>query len=127
VHGLALAIERPFLHSGFYRAQNTALRILRMAIVFLFVSFAWLLFRLPDFHQVALYVTSVAKNWRIWPSAEAILPIVIYSLPVVAYHAGQFGFSAALRPAVRNGLLSIMLAMIVLNSGTSGAFIYFQF
>jgi hypothetical protein len=48
-------------------------------------------------------------------------------MPVVIYHLAQFGLAASLRPSTRTWVYAALLAMIVLNSGAPGAFIYFQF
>jgi D-alanyl-lipoteichoic acid acyltransferase DltB (MBOAT superfamily) len=127
VHGLALMIERPFLGSRFYTCDRIALRILRTLIVVVFVSFAWLLFRLPDFGQVQTYLAALVSNWNTFAGAEAAMTLVAYSLPVVIYHLAQFGLPASLRPVARTWIYGGLLAMIALNSGVPGAFIYFQF
>jgi alginate O-acetyltransferase complex protein AlgI len=126
-HGLALVIERPFLGSRFYTSELMALRIVRTLIVFVVVSFAWLLFRLPDFGQVRTYLGGLASNWTYLAGAEVVMALVAYSLPVVIYHLAQFGLSTSIRPAARAWVHAGMVAMIVLNSGVPGAFIYFQF
>jgi alginate O-acetyltransferase complex protein AlgI len=127
VHGLALVIERPFLGSRFYTSDCTGLRITRALMVVVFVSFAWLLFRLPDFNQVLTYLAALGSNWSYLGGIEVIMALVLYSLPVAIYHLAQFGRWSSLRPAIQAYVHAILLAMIALNSGVSGAFIYFQF
>jgi alginate O-acetyltransferase complex protein AlgI len=127
VHGLFLVVERPFLRSSFYTSGRTAIRVLRVLIVVSLVSFAWLLFRLPDIEQVRTYLTAMVSNWRYFAGLESVLAIAAYSLPVVFYHLAQFGFSSSIRSTQRAWICAGLLTMIVLNSGVPGAFIYFQF
>jgi alginate O-acetyltransferase complex protein AlgI len=124
-HGLALVIERPFLKTRFYVADHIALRLVRMLAVFVFVSFAWLLFRLPDFAQVRAYLAALGSNWRYLAGAEVAMALIAFSMPVVLYHLAQIGFVP--RPRGRPWLYGLLLTLIVLNSGVPGAFIYFQF
>jgi alginate O-acetyltransferase complex protein AlgI len=127
VHGLALMIERPFLASRFYTSKRVTLRVLRTMLVVVFVSFAWLLFRFPDIAQARTYLVALGSNWGFLAGPEVVMTIVVYSLPVVIYHLAQFGLAASLRPRTRTWVYGALLAMIVLNSGVPGAFIYFQF
>jgi alginate O-acetyltransferase complex protein AlgI len=126
VHGLALAIERPFLRSRFYTADALALRLLRTIIVVVFVSLAWLLFRLPNFSQVLDYGAALVANRRIFNGGETFIALIVYSIPVVIYHA------VALVPDRRTGRAPVLAyaalaGAICLNSGVPGAFIYFRF
>jgi alginate O-acetyltransferase complex protein AlgI len=128
VHGLALVIERPFLQTRFYVSQALALRIVRVAATFMLVSAAWLLFRLPDFPQAAHYFAAIIANWRIYSGGESFVALLVYSLPVVIYHAIQLVPSPAERPQpARTFAFAMLAAAICLNSGVPDAFIYFQF
>jgi alginate O-acetyltransferase complex protein AlgI len=126
LHGLALAVERPFLGSRFYTSNAVSLRILRTAMVVAFVSFAWLLFRLPDFSQVAAYATALAVNRHVFNGGETVIALIVYSLPVAIYHFLQLMREPHGRPA-RSWVYATLTAAICLNSGVPGAFIYFQF
>jgi alginate O-acetyltransferase complex protein AlgI len=127
VHGIALVIERPFLGSRFYVSQRLILRLIRTLLVVIVVSFAWLLFRLPDFADVQAYLAAMISNWRTLAGAEVVLALVAYSLPVMVYHLASLGFATSISPSTRVWVYSAMLAMIAVNSGLPGASIYFQF
>jgi alginate O-acetyltransferase complex protein AlgI len=125
-HGIALAVERPFLKSRFYVSSSPVLRGFRVGMVVCLVSFCWLLFRLPNFTDVIEYVSSMIKNTRYTGGLEFLVALAFYSFPVVLYHvlsrAHQY-----LGPYLRVLMYSVLLFAIVLNSGVPGAFIYFQF
>jgi alginate O-acetyltransferase complex protein AlgI len=93
----------------------------------IFVSLAWLLFRLPDFSQVRIYIAALFSNWRSLQGGETMLTLVLFSLPVVIYHLVHLVPVGTFGTATRNWILGALLAMIILNKGTAGAFIYFQF
>ncbi len=128
-HGVALALERPFLHTAFFRSKAVTVSGMRMAMVFAFVSASWLLFKLPDIHHVGGYLVSLANNWSIPSNKLNLAVMAMLSLPVIGYHAWHL--LAEHRPAMlerlRPALLGVMFAAVVLNSGSADAFIYFQF
>ncbi len=143
-HGAGLALERLLGLAGSSSQDNrpsgsgllNLIRDLaRALVVFTFVTFGWLLFKLPEFGQAMDYLATMAHNWRVAPSINQVVPVVLFSLPVVVYHALHFPLwrpdeAAQISRGRRlafDGAVGIMLAMIVLNSGTSKAFIYFQF
>lgn len=108
----------------------------RAFLVFCFVSLGWLLFKLQDFRHAVLFLKSLRMNLHIRPDPMMILPIALYSLPVVVYHLVNFPglrdrFASVGAPAIRSlGLATAyaaMLAMIFVNYGSTNAFIYFQF
>lgn len=143
-HGLGLAVERAL---GMDRERDPQVRwplwrsflvdSVRVALVFTFVSLGWVLFKLPDFSQALGFLGSLATNTAIRPNINLILPVLVLSLPVLLYHLPHFPTIREWRerqtaptfaPALlRQALMSAMLVLIVLNSGTSEAFIYFQF
>jgi alginate O-acetyltransferase complex protein AlgI len=54
----------------------------------------------------------------------------VYSAPVVFYHLwGLAGlkFQGAVGSVLRDALYALLLVLILTNSGSPGAFIYFQF
>lgn len=130
-HGAALAIER-------YINDNTTLKLNRLGtiikgiFVFLFVSAAWILFRLtPD--GVKLFVYYV---WENLTKSLSVLDIhlitftLMYSLPVILYHAIYLYKDKKYWPQIKRTeyiFYAVMLFLIITNSGTSGSFIYFQF
>ena len=126
-HGLALAIERLF-KNRIRLPEHWTIDSLRALAVFSFVTLAWLLFKLPNFSDVIAYLGCFVDNHK--PTRYLIVAgIITYSLPVVLYYAWYLlkpRWSLQLQRCeflVFGGLL----AAIILNSGSAGRFIYFQF
>lgn len=127
-HGLALAIER-FFNDKFQIKAPKLLVVFKGIIVFIFVTFAWLLFKLPDFNHVILYFKAIISNRGI-NDFGIIYYIFIYSIPVFLYHMiyllkSKYGFTKFKH--FEYVFYGLMVFMIITNSGSSGAFIYFQF
>jgi len=159
VHGAALAIERfvrdrtgadkrdPALDPWYVQAGQ-------MLFVFFVVTAAWLLFKLPDFSHVVHYVKATANNFDKPVSMGRVYNLVLFSLPVVAYHVWYLVCESRRRRAtvaaaavdplapvtpptlahvtpagswLGSLAYGLMLFLIVANSGTAGDFIYFQF
>ena len=127
-HGIALAIER-LINDYFDIKIPKALLFFKGLFIFLMVTFAWLLFKLPEFNHVIAYVSSFFNN----PNGNdynIILHILLYSIPVILYH-----FFYLLKENKGNDYLkraepilySTMLFLIITNSGSATDFIYFQF
>lgn len=129
-HGGALAIERLFNDKFKIKIKKgSAFYYFKILFIFLAVTLAWLLFKLPDFTQVIAYVKSIFTNTGMVTNYISIFLILLYSLPVVLYH-----FLYLKRQEVPGFLrkadvlaYGFMLFLIFTNSGTPGAFIYFQF
>lgn len=96
-------------------------------MVVIFVSFCWLLFRLPHFSQVLQYLASLVANVHLLGSLEIPVALMIYSLPVVVYHLCHLGGNAVTRRNMLIWIYAALLVGIAINSGVPGAFIYFQF
>jgi alginate O-acetyltransferase complex protein AlgI len=144
-HGMALVVERLVnnnikvkFKTNRNRWQQLLLDMLSIVSVFCFVSFGWLLFKLSDFGQVLDFLATMTRNVKLPNNYIYAEFILLYSLPVIAYHLIHFpnieSFTRAYTNKHRdrweigkNLVLGIMLAMIVLNSGNSNEFIYFQF
>jgi alginate O-acetyltransferase complex protein AlgI len=125
-HGVALAVER-LCKGSIKLPSHPVVAVVQALVVFCFVTLAWLLFKLPDFSHVISYLGAIAEN-RAATNFQHIGHVVLYSAPVVAYHAWYL--LKRERPGVGRLeflWLGIMLAAIILDSGTTGAFIYFQF
>lgn len=125
-HGLALALER--LCTGRVKLpENPVMSVIRALLVFSFVTLAWLLFKLPNFSDVIAYLKAMAAN-RAPTNPELVAHVFYYSAPVIAYYAW---YLAKRRWAGINRfdflVFGILIAAIILDSGTTGAFIYFQF
>lgn len=131
IHGAALAIER-------YVNDNTTFRLNKLGIiikgifVFLFVSGAWILFRLtPDGVVTFAYyaLANLTKNLSVL-DIHLIIFTLIYSLPVILYHAIYLYKDKKYWHQIKRTeylFYAVMLFLIITNSGTSGSFIYFQF
>jgi alginate O-acetyltransferase complex protein AlgI len=126
LHGAALALER--CCRGHIRLPDHPLIAVPRALgVFAFVSLAWLLFKLPSFPQVLDYIGAIAANEG--PTKPLrVCHILFYSAPVVALHGWHLLKGGRFDPTrLEPVALGLMLAGIVVESGTPGAFIYFQF
>jgi alginate O-acetyltransferase complex protein AlgI len=126
-HGFALVLERPFLKMRFYTSNNSIVRALRILMVVIFVSFCWLLFRLPNFSQVLQYIGAVVANIHLLGNLEIPVALLVYSVPVVVYHLSHLGGDTATSTKTLTWIYGALLVGIALNSGVPGAFIYFQF
>jgi alginate O-acetyltransferase complex protein AlgI len=132
-HGLLLALERL---TGIGRADPSKLpawrRVLGIAVTFHLVSLLWLLFQLPDIRHAAAYVRCLFTN------PGGLLPqygfvIVLFGTPVALHHL--WGATRAWRE--RCGPLwagrldvavhAVLFFLVLVNAGTPGDFIYFQF
>lgn len=128
-HGLALALERPLLKMSFYLSPNPIAEALRIGIVFIVVTFGWLLFKLPDFNHVIGYLVALKTNTGLRTSALMLFNIAMLSLPVFLYHLNHhLGWHLGdARARVAPFAYAIMLFLILFNSRTGESFIYFQF
>ncbi|MFN8294736.1 MAG: MBOAT family O-acyltransferase [Chitinophagales bacterium] len=128
-HGGALALERLF-NDNIKISPNKFLTFLKSIFVFLLVTLAWLLFKLPEFSQVIKYFTSMSYNTHLSNNYKLIAFTFVYAFPVIAYH---FIYLMKDKPAyhffkkTEYLYYATMLFLIVINSGSSGQFIYFQF
>jgi len=134
-HGTALAVER-FFKNFIHLPKLKIINATRIAIVFTFVSCAWIFFKLPNFSDAVHYFISIYSNIDINVASglnrSIIVNCLLFSIPVLIYHAGyQLKHIAVLRKQYileKSYLLyGLMLFLIITNSGSSSAFIYFQF
>lgn len=135
-HGVALALER-FFKGRVKLPDNAIASALKMLAVFFVVTLAWLLFKLPDFRDVIRYVNAIGTNWSGNVDLPRVYNVLIFSLPVVLYHLAYLALqntplktSPAWPKVQRWGVpvsYGVMMFLIVVNSGISGDFIYFQF
>ena len=135
-HGLCLVVERFLcgrrdncIRLGRWEGLSHALS---MAFVFIMVSFGWLLFMLPDFSEAVRYIACIFGNFGSTAFIDPkLLPIGIYALPIVVYHALYYykERSWVKRHILRYDYLlyGIMLFLILTNSGSVSSFVYFQF
>ena len=133
-HGVLLAVERMARRESKTPTDDrwTAGGVARAIVVFSIVSALWLLFKLPHFPEVIAYARSVIHNTGA-PQTQPLFVLAIFSLPVVAWHLWS-----ALRPwrqalagpwiaRLETTLYATALVLILVNSGSAGDFIYFQF
>lgn len=128
-HGLALALERPWRRLGQPLAKSRLWAPVGMGFVFLYVTFSWLLFQLPNFGEAVRYLQAIAQNNAIHIRLDRVLVILIYSVPVILYHLRGWGreHGFLLGKYSYNIAYGGMLFWVLFNSGSSEAFIYFQF
>lgn len=138
-HGLCLVIERMVcgrrdncLQIGKHGFGLKISRYLSMTFVFIMVSFGWLLFMLPHFDKAVLYVKCIFTNFgSVLFIDPKLLPIIIYSIPVIIYHALYCYHDNrwVQRYVLRYDyvLYGMMLFLILTNSGSVSSFVYFQF
>jgi len=126
-HGGALALER-LVKDKIRLPNNALLNGLRALTVFSFVTLAWLLFKLPHFDEAIRYLNALFTN-RYLPTRHLIMAAMFtYSLPVICYYAWHFGRQRVAQLQRYEFLIfGLLMAAIVLNSGSTQRFIYFQF
>ena len=128
-HGLALAAER-FISSFYTLPKHPFLTALKVSFVFTYVTFAWLLFQLPNFNEVVLFIGALKDNLSLAEEPRLIISLLTYTLPIMLYHLYYLhkrdnpGTSVAILEPYMYG---IMLFLIVFNSGSAASFVYFQF
>jgi alginate O-acetyltransferase complex protein AlgI len=126
-HGLLLVGER-FLgkHISFPKFPGSSW--IQIIIVFTGVSFAWLLFRLPEFNQAVLFLSTLGNNFFHSTQFSIMhLSIIVYSIPVILYHLLYLNQGNVKIQKVKPYLLGFLFFLILTNSGTPGSFIYFRF
>jgi alginate O-acetyltransferase complex protein AlgI len=129
-HGLALAIERLINDKWkWVYKPYSFLYFFKIFFIFLMVSFAWLLFKLPNFNQAIFYLKAILNNYSYADNYIIIFLVALYSLPVVILHFLYLKRqkSPSFLMKWNYVLYAILLFLIFTNSGTAGAFIYFQF
>jgi alginate O-acetyltransferase complex protein AlgI len=138
-HGILLALERMLGVKAPAEAAPPPWNlggIIRLLITFNLVSALWLLFKLPKFGYVLEYARCLITNPG-GAQPQGIFVIILFSLPVIVHHAFQALPGAADRLRARLGelavsraeaaLYGVLLFAILVNAGTPGEFIYFQF
>lgn len=127
LHGVALAIER--LLADVNLKTPKVLKGVKWLIVFLFVSYAWLFFKLPNFTHALLYSKAIFQNTGIFPEYRSMLLILMYGVPVMVYHLVYITGIKNTRTfrILEPVLYAILLFLVTVENGAGGAFIYFQF
>ena len=128
-HGVALAVER-FLSEKVSIKPNGFIKFLKGILVLGFVTMAWLLFKLPNFSYVIDYCKSMVNNTTYKNSFSIPVFVGLFSGIVLIYHLVYLMKDTPLFPIFKRVeyiFYGIMLFLIMVNSGSSGSFIYFQF
>ncbi|MGJ8696864.1 MAG: MBOAT family O-acyltransferase [Verrucomicrobiaceae bacterium] len=130
-HGIFLAVER--LVGRRWSVPNTGIfRLGKILVTVHLVTFLWLLFLLPDFsHFVGLLQNFAGGSWEFSP--QNVFTVAVFASPIVLYHL--WAFFREMKPACCEAIgqrvgwwgYALLLFFIVTNSGTTGAFVYFQF
>jgi alginate O-acetyltransferase complex protein AlgI len=133
-HGIALALER-LMGKNKTIINNGVYKFFKSITVFLFVSIAWLLFKLTNFSDVLNYFSLIVKNFSLINTDKrgdvaTLTYIFIFSLPVIFYHV--FYLFKDKKPMLlikkfEYAFYGLMLFLLMVNSGYSESFIYFQF
>jgi alginate O-acetyltransferase complex protein AlgI len=132
-HGVLLILERLISRQLAPMLQwipRPLLNALQITLVFSSVTLIWLLFRLPNFSEVLMYLKAVVANVHLPMGKSRIFLNLMYCFPVFALHFYYFckeTFRAQMPLAGKLFIYSFMLYMLITNYGTSSEFIYFQF
>jgi len=129
-HGLALAIERFITNNTSINIKGNAGAIVKGVITFSFVTLSWILFKLP-FEYVLEYFRAVWLNRHMVTHIDFLYAGLLFSTPVVIYHLlyllKQKQHWHIVIGRYQYLIYGLMLFLIIVNSGPSGSFIYFQF
>ncbi len=137
-HGIGLAVERfcggrlsAPVASRFYRCglARYSLATLRMFLVFGFVTFGWLLFKLTDISQAVAYLGAIFSNRAPGVDFVGLICLTVLSFAVLLYHLAYLLSQRNNRwvDRVKPYGYAVMLFLIVVNPGTQAPFVYFQF
>jgi alginate O-acetyltransferase complex protein AlgI len=131
-HGLVMVLER-LITGNIKIRQRLITDIFKALTVFTLVTFAWLLFKLPEFSHVIAYIRALYQNVSRPHNVLPIALICFYSVPVIGYHLWyvlnklQVKQLSVVMSKSEAALFALMLFLIITNSGSSNSFIYFQF
>jgi alginate O-acetyltransferase complex protein AlgI len=132
-HGGLLALERLL---GIAEPSRGPIAVLRILTTFSFVTFGWLLFRLTHLSDIGVLVEALlspARGLAVIDHGRAdVVTIYLLTSIVVLFHVPRdFVRTHWLSPAIiqttRPYALGLLSAVILMASGSSHAFIYFQF
>ncbi len=138
-HGVILAIEKIYSDVMKNRKKQKfshIYNVMKIFITFHIVSMLWLLFIMPNFDNVIQYFFLVISQEKVLESPRQAYIVLIYGLPIVFYHLIAYfrehsksisSCSILKNMNIEAFMLSVTLFLIILNSGTNGDFIYFQF
>ncbi len=129
-HGVGLCIERA-LGLSHKASKSKILVLLKVTVVFLFVTLGWLLFATP-LHMVRHFCETVHSNWSLPPSPQHVFLVCLFSMPVVLWHVVDLCcekniLRATVKNRSRDFILAVMVFLVITNSGVPQDFLYFQF
>jgi len=129
IHGAAVIIENTVTKHIRIKAFP-GIKLLKIVMVFCFVTFVWLLFKLPDLNSDYIYIKRmIYAGGNI--DKRYLFFISFYSLPVllmhIIYYLKSNGYNILKFKYIKPVLYAVMLMAILSNKGSSGNFIYFQF
>jgi alginate O-acetyltransferase complex protein AlgI len=132
VHGLLLVAERPLLPRiealSIRGRSRFIVQAVRIGLVFLLVSMAWIIFKLPDFQHAADYLhgmfveADIRSPYHLYHSLA-----LVYSLPVFLQHVIPRHFLERQRRRLEPYLYGAMATLMLVEAGPDSPFIYFQF
>jgi alginate O-acetyltransferase complex protein AlgI len=127
MHGLLLAIERPFV-ARLQSIDSIVFRAVRIGFVFFCVTMLWVFFKLPNFDHAIGYMSGMfTPSTNPNPTKLFYNLALLYSLPVMIQHlVPPSPFEGRLRGA-EPYLYGSMVALMYLEAGPETSFIYFQF
>jgi alginate O-acetyltransferase complex protein AlgI len=129
MHGALLVLERIlFGKIDDHSRLATAIRPLRMVLVFFCVSMLWIFFKLPNFDHALAYLSGMFTASVVPGQAKFFNSLaLIYSLPVIIQHLAPPSMLEAARRRAEPYLYGLMAALMCVEAGPSTSFIYFQF
>jgi len=131
-HGAFLAFER-LIKDKIKIKETILVQTINTLIVFLVVTFLWLLFKLPNFGQVLDFLKALTNNTGMkFVISSKEVNLVILSSFVVVYHIYYLllkfhKIDIKINQTFQQITYGVLLFLIVVNSGDQSAFIYFQF
>lgn len=132
-HGIGLAVERVlFGYKGNKECASKPIALLQIVLVFSFVSFGWLFFKLTSINEAINYLYSIKNNTGMAHNKTVIFGVFVYSLPILIYHIIYLVKRSNEKVASileKHGYMAyaLMLLMLLVNGGIPGEFVYFQF
>jgi D-alanyl-lipoteichoic acid acyltransferase DltB (MBOAT superfamily) len=125
LHGLGVMFTRVLERSEFYR--QSVPKLAKQAGVFLFVSFAWIVFRATSLNDALVIIERIATTpWRD-PQVPALMVLIVGLVWLYAFvYESRWRSCLAFAPLRIATAVFMILYLGVCSSG-GGSFIYFQF
>ena len=129
MHGAMLVVEMLFFKKR-KKKKNGFLMFLNIIFVFSYITFSYIFFIHPDFDHIITFFRVLLERasfensgWRL----EGY--IFMYALPIILLHIHHLLSNKIKHQTykARHFIYAVMLLAIILNSGSPGDFIYFQF